>query len=569
MFLAEIRDTASKFAETISQILDVDVMIIDRSYTRVANTFRYVNDPPPVRAESITGRVIATGKVMVVSDKHKSEECKGCTDQDDCCIAQIIAVPILYESKTVGAIDLLVPFGKSSAVFDNLELSIDFLERMADLLSSKLRNIDDYNKLDVIKKEREILLDFIEDALVYTDEMGEIIHWNNQFARLFDLDSSDVGRRLDKIIDHPLVRGAIMTPRSFSNQEFNYSALNVSFSGFMSCRHIQRNGVKYGVMFIFRSIDKAYGVLNEISHARAPVSFETLRTNDQAMAALLDSAKKIAVTNETVLVTGAGGTGKSILVRAIHDFSDRAAKPFLVVNCRGFSLEYLGDEIFGRDTEDEDELASISTLRMAQDGTVFFRHIEELPLLLQKRLTRVIKAKKLGAENKVAARMIFSSDVPVSGLVTARLFDEELAVRISRYSMAIPALADRPVDIRLMVDLYADKYTRLYGRRRGLEQAARESLYLRSWPGNVRQIERTMEYLLSDPSVEAMSHLEIESRVSRLAGSELRSEESLEEMEKKLILKVMAFHKNKDEAARALQISRATLYRKLKQYDLS
>ncbi|MFA6505916.1 MAG: GAF domain-containing protein, partial [Treponemataceae bacterium] len=231
MFLAEIRDTASKFAATISQILDVDVMIIDRTYVRVADTFRYVNDPPALRDDSVTGRAITSGKVIVVSDKQKFEVCKSCSDLVECCIAQIIAVPIFYEETVVGAIDLLVPFGKQSPVFENLELSIDFLERMADLLSSKLRNIDDYNKLDVIKKEREILLDFIEEALVYTNEMGEIIHWNNQFAKLFNVDSANVGRRIDKVLDHPMILGAVLNPRSFSNQEFNYSDRNVGFRG--------------------------------------------------------------------------------------------------------------------------------------------------------------------------------------------------------------------------------------------------------------------------------------------------------------------------------------------------
>lgn len=569
MFLAEIRDTASKFAATISQILDVDVMIIDRTYARVADTFRYVNDPPPLKDDSVTGRAITTGKVTVVSDKQRFEVCKGCSDLPICSIAQIIAVPIFYEDVVVGAIDLLVPFGKNSAVFENLELSIDFLERMADLLSSKLRNIDDYNKLDVIKKEREILLDFIEEALVYTNEMGVIVHWNNQFAKLFNVDSSSVGKRIDKVLDHPAILGVVLNPRTFSHQEFNYSDRNVSFSGFLSCRNIQKNGVKYGIMFNFKSMDKAYSVMNEISQIRNPVAFDTFKTSDPQMRSLLDAAKKLAVTDENILVTGAPGSGKSMLIRAIHDFSDRADKPFLVVNCRGFSPEYLEDELFGRGAERESGLAPNSKLRIAQDGTVFFRHIEELPLFLQKRLTQIIKAKKLEADNAVAARLVFSSDECISALAERRLFDEELAVRISQHALAIPPLAERSSDIRLLVDANYEKYCRLYDRRPGKHSGLLDILYRQSWPGNVRQIEKAIECLLSDPAVDSLSPSRLEELVEDFVGGSRSAIQPLEDMEKALILKALALYRNKDEVARALRIGRATLYRKLKEYDIA
>lgn len=567
MYLAEIRDTASKFAATISQILDVDVMIIDRSYARVANTFRYVNDPPPVRAESITGRVLASGKTIVVSDKLQYEGCKDCRDQDDCCISQIIAVPIFYEDAVVGAIDLLVPFGKRSPVFENLELSIDFLERMADLLSSKLRNIDDYNKLDVIKKEREILLDFVEEALVYTNETGEIVHWNNQFGKLFNIDSASAGRRLDKVLDHPAIRSAVLGQRSFSNQEFRFSDRNVDFSGFLSCRNIQKNGVKYGVMFNFKSMEKAYSVMNEISQIRTPVAFDCFKTSDPAMRAVIDSAKRLAVSDETILVSGPQGTGKSMLARAMHDFSDRASKPFLVIDCRGFSPEYLEDEVFGRGVDYE--LTPSSRLRMAQDGTAFFRHVEDLPLHLQKRLTRVMKAKKLEEPDAVSARLLFSSSGCVVSLAERRLFDEELAVRISQNEIRLPALDDRVGDVPLLAEYAAEKYARLYGRGEGSAAAVAGVLARQVWPGNVRQLEKAAEYLLAEAAVEGLTPDDLEERAARYLGAERRTIQSLEEMERELILKALSLHQSKDEAARALRIGRATLYRKLKQYGMA
>lgn len=566
--MVEIRDVASKFAQTISKILDVDVMIVDRTYVRVADTFRYVNDPPALKPDSVTGQAITTGKVMVVSDKMKADVCRGCSDLQECCMAQIIAVPIFYEDQVVGAIDLLIPFGKQSPVFENLELSIDFLERMADLLSSKLRNIDDYNKLDVIKKEREFLLDFIEDALVYTNESGELVHWNHQFSKIFNLYPGAVGRRLDSILDHPAVRGALLNPRSVSNQEFVYSDRNVTFNGFLSSRHIQKNGVKYGMMLIFKSMEKAFSVLNELSQVKTPVSFDSFVAADPATRELLESAKRLAVTDETVLVAGAPGTGKSTLIRAIHDFSDRAANPFVVVNCRGFSPEYLEEDIFGRGSEGDEQSRS-GKLLLAQGGTVFFRHVEEMPIFLQKKLTRVIKAKKLDEDNAVAARLVFSADSCILKMIAERRFDEELAVRISRHTLSIPPLAERPRDAKLLVDHFIEKYERLYSRRLELDASVLDILYRQAWPGNAAQVEKTVEYLLSDPACASLSSSAVESLVARLVGAPQSGVQPLEEMEKQLILKALAAYPNKDDVARALQIGRATLYRKLKQYEIA
>ena len=568
MYLSEIRETASKFAATISKVLDVDVMIIDRSYIRIANTFRYINDPPLVHGDSITGKVLASGKTIAVSDKVDYEGCRNCRDKEECCISQIVSVPIFYEEQVVGAIDLLVPFGKRSPVFDNLELSIDFLERMADLLSSKLRNIDDYNKLDIIKKEREILLDFMEEALVYTNELGEMVHWNHQFAKAFDISQDNAGRRLDKVLDHPLVKNAVLGQRSFSNQAFDFNGRNVDFSGFLTSRTVQRNGARCGIIFLFKSIDRALSTLNELSQRATPVGFDSFHTNDTAMRGVLDAAKRLAVSNENIVVIGAPGTGKSMLVRAIHDFSDRAGMPFMVINCRGFSSDYLEEEIFGKRNEPDEVPAPGSKFRMAQWGTLFFSHIEEFPRSLQRRLTQVLKANRLDSRNACGARLVFSCNQCPLSLAGQGLFDEELAVRISRASLTIPSLADRPGDIALLVDAVLAK---AMGQddRPGLPPEVVALLKDRLWPGNVRQIEQAVDYLFHNPGMANGALADVGNRLSGFIGTSSHSVPSVEDMEKNLIRKAVAMYPTKDQAAEALQIGRATLYRKLKLYGLS
>jgi len=152
MELIKIKGIASKFSETIAKILDIDVMIVDAQYRRIADTFHYVKELTPIERYSILGEVMNSGKVIVVQDKTIYKHCKVCKDLRDCKISGMIGVPIFYDEKVIGAISLLIPIDKTSPIFDNLPNSIDFLEKMSDLLSSKLKNFDDYEKLDLIKK---------------------------------------------------------------------------------------------------------------------------------------------------------------------------------------------------------------------------------------------------------------------------------------------------------------------------------------------------------------------------------------------------------------------------------
>lgn len=587
MQLSRIRDTASKFAAVISRVLDADVMIIDTSFTRVANTFRYVDGPPPVSRDSVTARAITTGKVVVVQDRKETPICRDCAEREDCCISQLVAVPIFYASDVAGAIDLLVPAGKHSAIFDNLELTIDFLERMADLLSSKLRNLDDYERLQAVRKEREIILDFMEDAIVYTTESGNIVHWNGHFERLMHVGRDAEGRRLDEIVDHPLIRSGIESRREITNEEFSYKDRGITFSGLASVYPIQRNAVRYGMIFLFKSMDSAYGVLEDLARNRSPGNFEGFLAQDTATRTVVETAKQRAVTEDPLLISGPPGSGKSTLARAVHLYSDHGSRPFVVIECSGFSASWLEEEIFGpardgaeeelhsvpfhetRDSRKDPGLSPLSRLRIARDGSVFFRHIEALPLYLQKRLTSILRQRHLSGSRTVHARLLFSSSAELVALSRAGLFDEELAVRISGSSLSIPPLAERRADIPGLIALFAETYGKRHGRLVTFGEETVTTLSERQWPQNVRQLERAVELAAASSPTERVDAQWLENRLDAGNPSCLPAILPLIDIEKTMILKALEVHANKDDAARALGIGRATLYRKIKEYSLT
>ncbi|MCT4563201.1 MAG: sigma 54-interacting transcriptional regulator [Maledivibacter sp.] len=572
MYLAEIKDIVSKFAETIAKILDIDVMIVDSNCNKIANTFKYIDDSAPIARYSMLGEVLHTGKVVAVKDKTTYKHCKICSDISECIISGLVSVPIFYEKNVIGAIALLVPINKTSPVFENLQNSIDFLERMSDLLSSKLKNIDDYNKLNVIKKERETIIDVIEDGLVFINNNGRIIHYNHQFESFFKFDKNVEGDSIDKLIDHPLMHEILMFSENISYKTFYYEHINHSFYGFVSCRNIMLNGNHYGALLTFKSLGKAYKVFNEISDNRTHVSFGDIQGNDPKLLTQINNAKQLAVTDENILIFSEPGFRKQMLARAIHNFSDREKNYFVEVDCDSIPYDMLEAEIFGHDSDDMHVNPGIGKIRMAHRGTLFFKNISKMPLYLQRRLVEVMKTKELRQRTykgfNIDVRMIFDTCEVLSPLVEQGTFDEELYFRISKNTITIPSLLNRKGDIKIIVNDIIDKLKIKYLKPHvKFDKKVLSMMYKYTWPKNVYEIEKTIDVIIAKAKDDIVTVEDI--KCFKFAGNNGKEVKVVDEIEKDLIKKMLTEYKSKEQIAKAMGIGRATLYRKMKKYGLS
>ncbi|MEG1943391.1 MAG: GAF domain-containing protein, partial [Angelakisella sp.] len=319
MWLARIKDSTSQFADVISKTLDVDVLIVDHNLKTVSNTFRYFDKFTLIRKVSLIGQVISTGEVLAVDDKSNVSACKNCIDFYECEMAGFIGVPIKYKGLVVGAIALIFPKQRIAQAFQQVRTSIEFLESMADLLASKLQNADDYNTLNVIKREREVLMDSIADAIVSTDDIGYISYYNKQFAKYFHLEKSCEGEFIQDIVPHKIIGDFLEKQLEVKNKLMFLDFKKGSFYGFASCNNISINGNCNGMLFTFKPISNVNAELNSVK-VEAVASFrwaEKRLFSDT----LTDEAKRLAVTNKPVLICGEYGTGADILANSIHNFS--------------------------------------------------------------------------------------------------------------------------------------------------------------------------------------------------------------------------------------------------------
>lgn len=288
--------------------------------------------------------------------------------------------------------------------------------------------------------------------------------------------------------------------------------------------------------------------------------------------------EKVAPTNVPVLVVGESGAGKDVVARAIHLGSRRAEQPLIIKNCATLQKELMRSELFGHckgaftgAAESQEGL-----LALAHQGTLFLDEIGELPLEVQASLLRVLENqtfRRVGdkQERHVDVRFLFATNRNLSEEVKAGNFHEALYHRINVFQIDLPPLRQRKDDIPLLVDYFLEL---LSGGKTPcrVSKDVMHSLLAYPWPGNVRELRNVIERgtILAENEViteKALPRELVEKSESKTDTDSLLL--SLEEVEKRHIRRVLEHVEgNRSQAADMLHISRKTLYRKIKEYDL-
>jgi formate hydrogenlyase transcriptional activator len=223
--------------------------------------------------------------------------------------------------------------------------------------------------------------------------------------------------------------------------------------------------------------------------------------NSQPIHALVDAVHQVAPTPATVLIIGETGTGKELVARAIHQISERAARPFVRVNCAAIPAALCESEFFGHERGAFTGAAARRTGRfeLAHRGTIFLDEVGELPLELQPKLLRVLQEgefEPVGSSltRKVDVRVIAATNRDLSADVKAGKFREDLFYRLHVFPIAVPPLRERGRDVELLARKFIERYCSRSGKA-PLELTADCLRRLRSyyWPGNVRELENIME----------------------------------------------------------------------------
>jgi DNA-binding NtrC family response regulator len=295
--------------------------------------------------------------------------------------------------------------------------------------------------------------------------------------------------------------------------------------------------------------------------------------------------RQVAPTRSNVLIEGESGTGKELIARAIHDLSDRAARPFIAIHCASFPETLLESELFGH--EKGSFTGAVSRRRgrfeMANNGTLFLDEVSTIPLPIQVKLLRVLQERKFervgGNETiEVDVRIIAATNTSLEEMIREGTFRDDLYYRLNVVSLKVPPLRKRRNDIGLLIHHFLEKFNKETGKKVSISKVAEEILESYDWPGNVRELQNTVEALVvlceghevtpRDLPVHILGKAEAAGTPPADTGYPDFDAMTLQEMEKWLILRKLDQIKTRSEAAKQLGISRRNLYRRLKEYGV-
>lgn len=288
---------------------------------------------------------------------------------------------------------------------------------------------------------------------------------------------------------------------------------------------------------------------------------------------------KVAKRDCTVLIQGESGVGKELIAKSIHEKSERAERPFVVINCAALHETLLDSELFGhsKGAFTGANQARTGLFEVADESTIFLDEIGEMPLNIQAKLLRVLQSGEIRrvGENKsinVNVRVIAATNKDLARETSLGNFREDLYFRLNVVEIHMPPLRDRKDDIPPLVEHFLAKSS-LKGVAKSIDATALQTLVQFDWPGNVRQLENTIERLVILSEEDIINNGDIPFNIlspnACVSGNDLQLNTTLPEIERNHIKSMLREKEgNKKDAAKSLGISLKTLYNKLKLYNI-
>jgi DNA-binding NtrC family response regulator len=308
---------------------------------------------------------------------------------------------------------------------------------------------------------------------------------------------------------------------------------------------------------------------------------ENIVGESPVMNAMFDVIRQVAPTRATTLITGETGTGKELVAHAIHNLSPRRKNAFIAVHAAALPSGLLESELFGHEKGAFTGAVErrVGRFELADGGTIFLDEVGELEPQMQVKLLRVLEERafeRVGGQKtlQVDVRLVAATNKNLRKMVTEGKFRDDLFYRLSVVTIALPPLRERREDIPVLVSAFLRQCSEENGKRvTELTSESMAALMAYDWPGNVRELRNTVEQMVVLAHNERLTMRDIPAGVrcgtDLTKGLVVRSGMTVDEAEKQLIMQALKeTGSNRTKAAKRIGISRRTMHRKLKQYDL-
>lgn len=479
-------------------------------------------------------------------------------------------------------------------------------EGMTKLIDSimKVKGVTSVNIVEQMPYEQredqlKTILDLVSDGVIAVNKDGEITHINNvACTTLYTTQEEAVKNRIEDILDDNIpILDTLKTGKSYNFKEIKFKKDKKLFHYLTSGSPIiSEKGQIVGAVATIKDYKQVEEIISKVDKRINLTTFNDIVFQSDHMKKLIETAKTVAKGDSSVLLRGESGTGKELFARAIHMESNRAGSTFIAINCAALPESLLESELFGYE---EGSFTGATKggrkglFEQADAGTLFLDEIGEISPKIQVRLLRVLQEysiRRVGGTKEIPidVRIIAATNQNLEEMVVKGTFREDLYYRLNVIPITIPPLRERPEDIPLIAQHLIRKIAfKLNKDNIKLSKNTFQYLLSQPWPGNVRQLENTLERIINilDGNEITLEHFyewgRVEPKRQLLQQQEdilhfdipinqdlTNLKEIVEEVEKEVLIKILQQHKSSRKAGRVLGVSNTTVLNKMKYYGI-
>ena len=436
------------------------------------------------------------------------------------------------------------------------------------------------NRVELSKKYIEVIGEGNKDGILLLDKDAHVIYINSSGADILHINKKNaIGKDVSEIVDFtPVILSVFKTHKGYVDKEFIIDSPSRGILHFIKTATVVRDkdGNFAGVVDTFREISRVRKFVTSYIGAEARFTFQDIIGKSKKLKEAIRIAKIAAKSNSSVLISGETGTGKEMFAQAIHFESNRSKGPFVALNCGAVPRDLAESELFGYEPgsfTDADKRGRPGKFELADHGTIFLDEIGELPLAIQTKLLRVLEDRvitRIGGTRslKVDVRVIAATNKELNKFMERGEFRKDLYYRLNVIQINIPPLRERREDIPLLVDHFVKKFnTILHKDVKRVDESFIAPLMDYDFPGNVRELENIVERAMNIAEGDVLKK---EYLPETIVASKAEDISPMDTMKKRLIEKILLeTNHNISLAANKLNISRPTLYKLLKKYNIS
>lgn len=462
--------------------------------------------------------------------------------------------------------------------------TLGLVRQSADRITAVLREKEYLHELEIQYGYMKVLLESSSRGILTVDPGGHIVQTNAKARSLLKIPRHAEGKNLAEYVDEDLtVYDSLQEARGRRPREIHIKKDGTSHYAMLD--PIRReNGELVGGLISVTEKDELMQMAVAMTGTQAHFTFDSIIGSSESFQAALHLARISADSTVSVLLTGETGVGKELFAQAIHNESDRHNNSFVAINCGAIPRELFESELFGYEEgafTGGSKGGRPGKLELANNGTLFLDEIGDMPFDMQVKLLRVLQSGELQRVGGIRSlpinmRIISATNRDLQQAIKDQQFREDLYYRICTLKITVPALRDRPEDILPLTNHFLNRQKVQLQRQVGeVSPELEKGLLAYHWPGNIRQLENAVERAvhLSEGNELLTEHFGISQASPSPDPQILRtrfSGLSLEGIEKEVILHTLnECSGNIRQAARLLEVSRPTIYRKLKKYGFN